>query len=157
MTPKIVETKKQTRPFRILLVEDNEGDVDLTRATNGEAKTSSDQTMDWLGKGPVAINFYHYIYHSGADRTEIMNGFIAPYPTYWINYRPYSDERHWDNMGFEVVDNLPGLPAVAEDSVPVSQPVRLAKTERLNFPKHQRSKPDGFIRQNYIKVPIINR
>ena len=24
--------------------------------------------------------------------------------SYWYDYRPYSDERYWDNMGFDVLD-----------------------------------------------------
>ncbi len=138
-------------------------DVDLTRAIGGEAKTASDQTLEWLSKGPVAVNFYHYIYHSAADRTEIMNGFIAPYPAYWINYRPYSDERHWDNMGFEVVDSLPNLPtAAAEEIQQVNPPVQTAKAVRQNTPKPKQAarsgiitRADGFVKQEYIKVPVI--
>ncbi len=28
---------------------------------------------------------------------------------YWINFRPFADERHWDNMGFEVLTSFPDV------------------------------------------------
>jgi hypothetical protein len=84
--------------------------------------------------GPIRTYFTHYLYHTDADVVDLLGANInqAPlcYPlnSYWFddplngqtacntNYPPgygfqYSDERHWDNMGVEV------LPA---DSVPAS-------------------------------------
>ena len=46
----------------------------------------------------------HEVYHTGNDRHELID--YSPSETYWFNYRPWSDERHWDNMGFEVLDSF---------------------------------------------------
>lgn len=51
------------------------------------------------------VYFVHQIYHTGNDRPECMN--YGPWETYWINHRPWADERHWDNMGQEVLDTFP--------------------------------------------------
>ncbi len=51
------------------------------------------------------VYFAHYLYHTANDLNELTT--YAPYETYWTGTFPYSDERHWDNMGFEV------LPAAA--------------------------------------------
>ncbi|HVF69764.1 MAG TPA: PA14 domain-containing protein [Xanthomonadales bacterium] len=48
--------------------------------------------------------FSHYNIESTLGREVLQQA--APYMDYWINQFPYSDERHWDNMGFEV---LPGV------------------------------------------------
>ena len=32
-----------------------------------------------------------------------------PDNAYWINFRPFADERHWDNMGFEVLTSFPNV------------------------------------------------
>jgi len=44
------------------------------------------------------VYFTHYLYHTANDINE-----LPAYETYWHNSFPYSDERHWDNMGFEVL------------------------------------------------------
>jgi hypothetical protein len=78
---------------------------------------------------PLKAYYSHYLYHSDADIVELstfnLNGDVLCYPenSYWFNDPvngttpgkticntnvpagygfPYSDERHWDNMGFEV-------------------------------------------------------
>ena len=55
------------------------------------------------------VYFVHQLYHTANDRQELINygGGADPY---WYNYRPWCDERHWDNMGQEV---LPGFPALS--------------------------------------------
>ena len=46
------------------------------------------------------VYFSHYHYHSALEVQELA--LYAPWEAYWRNTFPYSDERHWDNMGFEV-------------------------------------------------------
>ena len=47
------------------------------------------------------VYFAHYLYHTGNDINELQS--YSPWEHYWINYFHWSDERHWDNMGFEVL------------------------------------------------------
>ncbi len=54
------------------------------------------------------VYFVHQLYHTGNDRAELLN--YNPSEVYWINHRPFADERHWDNMGFSVLDAFPALP-----------------------------------------------
>ncbi|MBC8140127.1 MAG: hypothetical protein H7Y38_01660 [Armatimonadetes bacterium] len=54
------------------------------------------------------VYFLHQVYHTGLERSEAI-----AYPTgdsYWVNHRPFADERHWDNMGFEVLNSFPVIP-----------------------------------------------
>ena len=53
----------------------------------------------------VQVYFVHQVYHTGNDRPEQVSEQDNPY---WYNNRPFSDERHWDNMGFEVLNQFPG-------------------------------------------------
>ncbi len=82
-------------------------DEDLTQIVNPDSMMVENQTLNWLINAPLAINFYHSIYHSDADHIDLLSGAVEPYPFYWLNYRPYGDERHWDNMGFEVLNSFP--------------------------------------------------
>ena len=52
------------------------------------------------------VYFVHQLYHTANDRVELINAGVEPY---WYNNRPWSDERHWDNMGQEV---LPAFPPI---------------------------------------------
>ncbi|MEO7716602.1 MAG: hypothetical protein ABIY70_10385 [Capsulimonas sp.] len=52
----------------------------------------------------MQVYFVHQVYHTGNDRPELICQQLDPY---WYNYRPFSDERHWDNMGFEVLTAFP--------------------------------------------------
>ena len=52
----------------------------------------------------AAVYFVHQINHTDLDRQELIQW--APSESYWINNRPFADERHWDNMGFEVVNDF---------------------------------------------------
>ena len=54
--------------------------------------------------GTASVYLMHEVYHTGADRHEIQGDTNN---AYWYNYRPWCDERHWDNMGFEVLSALP--------------------------------------------------
>ena len=54
------------------------------------------------------VYFVHQLYHTANDRPELLD--YDPADSYWINNRPHADERHWDNMGFSVLDAFPALP-----------------------------------------------
>jgi len=87
-------------------------------------------SFSWINSGPVKAYFTHYVYHTTNDVDELMHGSSLGQPNcypmnaYWFNnpftgtqasetncgraYPPgfgfrYSDERHWDNMGFETL------------------------------------------------------
>jgi hypothetical protein len=47
------------------------------------------------------VYYTGYLYHSALEQQELEE--YRPYENYWINMYPFSDERHWDNMGFEVL------------------------------------------------------
>jgi hypothetical protein len=95
-------------------------------------------TFPWAA-GPVKAYYSHYMYHSDADIYDLQNFQVSgqnlcyPLNSFWFNdpvngttaaqsvcgtafpagygFR-YSDERHWDNMGFEV---LPASDVPAND------------------------------------------
>ncbi len=54
------------------------------------------------------VYFVHQLYHTANDRPELLN--YSPGDSYWINNRPFADERHWDNCGESVLDAFPALP-----------------------------------------------
>ena len=76
----------------------------------------------------VKVYFVHYAYHSSLGLTE--EELYTPYEKFWINSVPYSDERHWDNMGFEVLPSttdwstlasrLPAPDPLNQDGTPIS-------------------------------------
>lgn len=76
----------------------------------------------------VKVYFVHYAYHSALGLQEEEQ--YTPYEKFWINSVPYSDERHWDNMGFEVLPSttdwsslasrLPASDALNQDGTPAS-------------------------------------
>ena len=49
------------------------------------------------------LYFTHYVYAMAPAFEQGTLARTAPWETYWLNEFPYSDERHWDNMGFEVL------------------------------------------------------
>ena len=51
------------------------------------------------------VYFVHQVYHTANDRPELLD--YDPADPYWVNNRPYADERHWDNLGFAVLDSFP--------------------------------------------------
>ena len=54
------------------------------------------------------VYFVHQLYHTNNDRHELID--YSASECYWFNNRPYSDERHWDNMGCSVLDTFPTQP-----------------------------------------------
>lgn len=50
------------------------------------------------------VYFTHYVYHTDNEVDELLAG--ASYETFWLNEVPHSDERHWDNVGIEVLPAL---------------------------------------------------
>lgn len=55
------------------------------------------------------VYFVHQLYHTVNDRQELLDYGDGAEP-YWYNHRPWADERHWDNMGQEVLPRFPALP-----------------------------------------------
>ena len=55
----------------------------------------------------INVNFTHLIYHTWNEIGEVRTW--LPDNAYWINFRPFADERHWDNMGFEVLTSFPNV------------------------------------------------
>jgi len=89
-----------------------------------------------LGFDQAKVYFSHYVYHTANDHGDLLT--YSPYETYWINNFPWSDERHWDNMGFEVLPpqaaptghwaSLASLVALPAASAPVFDPTAAAPT-----------------------------
>lgn len=50
--------------------------------------------------------FSHHVYHTGNDYIDARL-FQQGRGQYFYNHRPYADLRHWDSMGFEVLDKFP--------------------------------------------------
>jgi hypothetical protein len=55
----------------------------------------------------INVNYTHLIYHTWNEIGEVRTW--SPENSYWINFRPFADERHWDNMGFEVLTSFPDV------------------------------------------------
>jgi len=55
----------------------------------------------------INVNYTHLIYHTQNEVQEQRT--YSPDNSYWINFRPFADERHWDNMGFEVLTSFPDV------------------------------------------------
>jgi hypothetical protein len=75
----------------------------------------------------IQVYYVHELYHTGNDRPEQLN-YTGGEGDYWYDYRPYSDERHWDNMGQEVLSDWSEttpvtLPATPPDIVGSATPV----------------------------------
>ncbi|MDX1934176.1 MAG: hypothetical protein SFU56_16365 [Capsulimonadales bacterium] len=47
------------------------------------------------------VYFSHFLYHTALEKFVLP--VHAPHERYWRDHFPYSDERHWDNLGFEVL------------------------------------------------------
>lgn len=45
--------------------------------------------------------FTHYVYHTTNDHADLLRA--MPWMHYWIEEFPWSDERHWDNLGLETL------------------------------------------------------
>jgi len=116
----------------------------LISSLDGQLVRQSDisaGTFPWAYQ-PVKIYYSHYVYHTDLDITDLLNGKCGPMNSFWFNDPvrgtaasqspcntaypagygfPRSDERHWDNMGFEV---LPASAAPANDFAPLASLVR---------------------------------
>jgi len=55
------------------------------------------------------VYFVHQLYHTSNDVQEVIK--YQPFNSYWPNFRPYSDERHWDDLGLEVLNGFPHIAA----------------------------------------------
>ena len=81
----------------------------------------------WLTSGVNPL-FIQEIYHTGIDsfvgEMSLAQSFPGgPENNHWINNRPYTDERHWDNMGAEVIAAFPTEPLdlqISQSSVPAN-------------------------------------
>jgi hypothetical protein len=51
------------------------------------------------------VYFAHHLYHTANERPTLTA--YSPADRYWFDMRPFDDERHWDNMGFEVLSDFP--------------------------------------------------
>ncbi len=84
----------------------------------------------------VQVYYIHELYHTGNERPELAR--YAPSEAFWYNNRPWADERHWDNMGYEVLDNFSLANAVKlpTDSVvftsPTPAPSNLSVTKTVD-------------------------
>ena len=58
-----------------------------------------------LSYSKLQVYYSHHAYHTANDRDEVAA--YSPNDQYWYNFRPWADERHWDNMGFEVINFWP--------------------------------------------------
>jgi hypothetical protein len=58
------------------------------------------------------VYYSHFLYHS-ADEQYVLQSH-SPHEHYWREQFPYSDERHWDNIGFEVLPATTDLKTLAQ-------------------------------------------
>lgn len=65
---------------------------------DGQLKVEGDIPNGWLLFNNATVQFAHYVYHTDREHNEMPAS-----EGYWKNEFPFSDERHWDNMGFEVL------------------------------------------------------
>jgi hypothetical protein len=70
---------------------------------DGQLLIQSDIPDGGLPFSAAKLYFTHYVYATGPMEEQRTLLTSAPWETYWLNYFPHSDERHWDNMGFEVL------------------------------------------------------
>jgi hypothetical protein len=114
---------------------DNRGKVDLFVSQNEAAlfiNGKPEMESEIPGGLPFTqarVYFTHYVYHTGNDIHELQQS--SPWETYWINYYHWSDERHWDNMGFEV---LPSSSTDADWQSLVAMPQAVAPTPASSAP-----------------------
>jgi len=67
--------------------------------------------VDWMLPVPLAytqfdVVFADHLYHSSLEHAEIRDSFVEKEPL-WLKRTPYIDQRHWDNLGFEVLPAMP--------------------------------------------------
>lgn len=73
----------------------------------------------------VDIYFAQHFYHSEND-VEDARLYPALDITYYRDHTPYTDMRHWDNLGFEVI---PAVPVKPLPPVVVSPPPKIIFTD----------------------------
>lgn len=71
---------------------------------NGQCK--ADKPLPYPGFDKATVHFVHQYYHFTLQRQEMINNPGHP-ADYFLNLRPFADERHWDNMGAEVLTAFP--------------------------------------------------
>jgi hypothetical protein len=87
--------------------------------SNGAASsTLSPLSIALPWSSSVDVHFYHVMYHTNLEHQEIAE--YTPWYTFWENTVQDSDERHWNNMGFEVLpmSELSNLAAHAQPVKP---------------------------------------
>jgi hypothetical protein len=67
--------------------------------------------VDWTLPFPLSYSqfdmwFVQQLYHTSLEHWEIVNQYIET-ESLWRDRTPYTDQRHWDNLGFEVVTKMP--------------------------------------------------
>lgn len=67
--------------------------------------------VDWTFPVPLVYTkfdvwFMHHLYHSNLENTELHTNYVEP-ELLWRDHTPYTDQRHWDNLGFEVLHSWP--------------------------------------------------
>lgn len=70
---------------------------------DGQLVIQSDIPDGGLPFTQAKLYFTHYVYATAAGAEGAYLRTHAPWETFWLNDMQYSDERHWDNMGFEVL------------------------------------------------------
>jgi hypothetical protein len=97
-------------------------------------------SMPWFNR-PLKAYYTHYAYHTDVDIIDLSSfqlsggSFCFPLNSYWFNNPvtgtaagqtgcntaypagygfPHSDERHWDNMGFEVLPDFSSAQAASQ-------------------------------------------
>jgi len=123
---------------------DNRSRFDLYMTTthfavfeDGKLDVQADIPHGGLPFAQARLYFAHYLYHTANDVNELKT--YAPWNRYWINTFHWSDERHWDNMGVEVlpasdVPSVHDFSALAQDihmpveTTPVTTPAAVPAT-----------------------------
>lgn len=68
---------------------------------DGQLMIQSDIPSGGLPFNQAKVYFTHYVYSTSAEPQRLASQ--QPWDSFWINNMTHSDERHWDNMGFEVL------------------------------------------------------
>jgi hypothetical protein len=116
-------------------------------------------TFPWADAGPLRAYYSHYLYHSDVDDDDLKNftlggqNYCYRMNSYWFNDPingtaaasnacnaaypsgygfPFSDERHWDNMGFET---LPASEAPAGSFAVFASSVQPPSARALDAPR----------------------
>ena len=119
---------------------DNRSRVDLFVSTNRYAVfedghlVSNEAISPALPLSTASITVAHYTYHTSLDHQELLQ--YSPWEHYWIDQFPYSDERHWQNMGAEV---LPATAVQGSDWSSLAPRVQPAPPETPDFAQNSQT------------------